>query len=50
MLLVYELSMSLRVCLCVAMVAEGYDYFYLPQKSVNPESLGQFCDFSVTIA
>lgn len=50
MVLAYKLYMSLYVCLCVAMVEEGYDYFYLQQKSVNPASLGQFHDFPLAIA
>lgn len=50
MVLVYKLYISLCVCLCVAVVEEGYDYFYLQQKSVDPESLGQFCDFPLALA
>lgn len=48
--LVDKLYTSLCVCLCVAMVAESYDYFYLQWKSVNPGSLGQFCDFPLATA
>lgn len=50
MVLVYKLYISLCVCLCVAVVEEGYGYFYLQQKSVDPESLGQFCDFPLALA
>lgn len=50
MVLVYNLYMSLCICLCVAMVEEGYDYFYVQEKSVNPGYLGQFSDFSLAIA
>lgn len=50
MVLVYKLYICLCVCLCVAVLEESYGYFYLQQKSVHPESLGQFCDFPLALA
>lgn len=50
MVLVYKLYISLCVCLCVAVVEEGYGSFYLQQKSVDSESWGQFCDFPLALA